>query len=169
MSLDNDDNVLPFADCGFEPDVPLDPPVFQNSKYKAKKKWRKQPSNETKNNSHNTESHIYFENTEEENNFLTLIPYTGPRNTSHLQKHLYLPQLTSNSASDSTISFQHFIQDYDRKITSLTPSLETMPLSIYLRFGISYIIRANVTHGQPLSLREFTDLRNQGLKFEPLN
>lgn len=176
MSLDDvdnhDANCLPFADCELAIDVHPNVTVFQKAKYNkrktTKKKSEKQQSNEKTNNSHGVLSYVYFENTENENNFLTLIPYTGPSNTIHLNRHLYLPQLTTTSAKDSTISFQRFIQDYDHVTTSLVPSLETMTLSVYLRFGISYIIRADTMHNQPLPLREYAALRNRGF-YQKLN
>jgi hypothetical protein len=163
MSSDNGDNILPFADCELETNVHIDLPVFQKSKYNnKKKKSTKQQSNEKNITSWRTLSYIYFENTKEENNFLTFIPYTGPSNTLHLGRHLYLPQLISNTTNDSTVSFQRFIGDYDRIITSLTSSSETMSLSIYLRFGILYLLKVNSAIVQPISLNDFIILRNRG-------
>jgi len=174
MSFGDDDNhdvnPLPFADCELTTDVHVDLPIFQKSKYnhrtKTKKKLIKQQqqqqSNEKDINLQNKLSYIYFENTEEENNFLTFLPYTGPSNTLHLGRSLYLPQLISKTTNNSTAGFQRFIRDYDRTITSLTSSLETMSLSIYLRFGISYIIRMASMVDQSIPLKDFTTLRNQG-------
>jgi len=156
MSVDNDANVLPFADCELATDVHVDRPVFEKTKKKSIK--QKQQSNKKNNNSRNTISYIYFENSEEENNFLTFIPYTGPSNTMHLGKRLYLPQLISNIPNDSTISFQHFIRDYNRIITSL----DDMSLAIYIRFGISYILRLGSMLDKSISLKDFSILRNRG-------
>jgi len=163
MSLDTDDNhdgdILPFADCEFVTDVHVDLPVYQKTK-KTKKKpiKQQQQSNEKDTNSRNTISYIYFENTEEENNFLTFIPYTGPSNTMHLGRRLYLPQLISNTSNDSTVSFQRFIRDYHRIMTTL----EDMPLAIYIRFGISYILRLNPMLDKSISLKDFSIRRNRG-------
>ncbi len=164
----HDTNILPFADCELATEFNVDLPIFQksiyNKKTKTKKKSTKQKkSNEKYINPQTSLSHIYFENTEEKNNFLKFIPYTGPSNTLHLGRQLYLPQLISNTPNDSTVSFQQFIEDYDRVITSLTSSLETMSLSIYLRFGISYIIHTTMAN-QSIPLQDFALLRNQGLK-----
>jgi hypothetical protein len=157
MSVDYDANVLPFADCELATDdVHVDLPVFKKTKKKPIKK--KQQSNGKDNNSRNTISYIYFENSKEENNFLTFIPYTGPSNTMHLGRRLYLPQLISNIPNDSTISFQHFIRDYNRIITSL----EDMSLAIYIRFGISYILRLDSMLDKSISLKDFSNLRNRG-------
>ncbi|CAF4435440.1 unnamed protein product, partial [Adineta steineri] len=40
-----------------------------------------------------------------------------------------------------------------------------MPLSIYIRFGISYILKHNRLDNQPISLKEFLYLRNQNKSF----
>ncbi|CAF0983164.1 unnamed protein product [Rotaria sp. Silwood1] len=178
MSLGDDDNhdanVLPFADCEIATDVYLDRAISQISKRhnnkKTHKKSNKRQSNDTNNeqytNLQNTVSCIYFESTEEENNFLKFIPYTGPSNTLHLGRLLYLPQLISHISNDLKISFQRFIQDYDRTIASITPSLETLSLSIYLRFGISYIAKLDIMPDEPMSLRDFTIFRNRGKKLK---
>ncbi|CAF0842536.1 unnamed protein product [Rotaria sordida] len=179
MSLVDDDNhdanVLPFADCEIATDVHLDRAISQLSKHnkntKTRQKSRKRRFNDTNNdkdiNLYNALSCIYFENAEEENNFLKFIPYTGPSNTLHLGQHLYLPQLISNTTNDSKFSFQRFIQDYDQTaITFLTSSLDTMSLSIYLRFGISYITKIDRTSDESMSLRDFTILRTRGKKLK---
>jgi hypothetical protein len=172
MFSDDYDNILPFADCELTTDVYIDLPIFQKPKYKNKTKTKrpfnenktktKRPVNEKNTYSRSKLSYIYFENTEDENNFLTFIPYTGPSNTLHLARRLYLPQLTPNNTNDSTASFQRFIQDYDRTISSLS-SLETMSRSIYLRFGISYITKAGALINQSIPLKDFIILQNRGL------
>jgi hypothetical protein len=177
MPLDDDDNydsnALPFADSEFTTDVRPVIHDFQKSKWNKKtknKSQKKQPFNEATNdqniNLRNNLSYIYFENSQEENNFLSFIPYTGPSNTLHLGRHLYVPQLISTTIKDSMVNVQRFINDYDQTIVSITPTLETMSLSIYLRFGISYIIRADPTLEQPLSVRDFATLRNRGFYLE---
>ncbi|CAF4119317.1 unnamed protein product, partial [Rotaria sp. Silwood2] len=178
MSLGDDDNhdanVLPFADCEIATDVHLDHAVSQilkhHNKTKTHKKSKQQQSNDNNKekglNLQNTPSSIYFENTTQDNNFLTFIPYTGPSNTLHLGRRLYLPQLMSNTENDLNISFQRFIQDYDRTIASLTPLLETMSLSIFLRFGISYVSQIDITSDEPILLRDFAILRNRGKKLK---
>jgi hypothetical protein len=175
MSLDDvdgnhDANFLPFADCELAIDVHPDLPLFQKSTFNKKIKRKTNPkerqskatTHEKNTNLRNTTSYIYFENTEKENNFLTFISYTGPSNTSHLGTSLYLPQLISNPANDSTVCFQKFIEDYDRTIVSLTPSLETMSLSVYLRFGILYTIPADTIRNQTMPLKDFTSFVNEG-------
>ncbi|CAF1095000.1 unnamed protein product [Adineta steineri] len=171
MSFDNDDNKqLPFADYEFPTDITVDrKPVDKSKRNHKRRKPKGQQLNLTNNekdpNAYKKLTYVYFENTQEENNFITFIPYIGPSNTLHLGTNLYLPQLISNPSQDSTISSQHFIKDYDETITSLTPSLETMPLSIYIRFGISYILKHNRLDNQPISLKEFLYLRNQNKSF----
>lgn len=167
--IDNHDvDILPFADCELATDVQLDVSIYPKSKsnnHKTKKKFNKQEQpKKTDNNSRYTVSYIYFENTDEENNFITLIPYTGPSNTLHLGRSLYLPQLISNNQNKSDVSFQRFIRNYDQTIASLTSSSssETIPLSIYIRFGISYITRAAIPD-YSISLQDFTDLQNRSL------
>ncbi|CAM4744630.1 unnamed protein product [Rotaria magnacalcarata] len=179
MSLDGGDNlatddVLPFADYEIVAEVHVDRPTFHGSKHsnitRLSKKSRKKQSNVDSNKGpaklHYAASSVYFENTQEENNFIKFIPYTGPSNTLHLGKSLYLPQLISNTTDDSTASFQRFIQDYDRVIESLTSSLENVSLSVYLRFGISYITKMDTTRDQSMSLRDFSILRIQGHKLK---
>jgi hypothetical protein len=171
MFLDDDgnydSNILPFADCEIVTDVHRDLPVSEKSKHyhktKTKKKSNKQQSNVTDLNLRNISPHVYFENTTEENNFLSFIPYTGPSNTLHLGRCLYLPQLISNNTDDLTVSSQRFIREYDQTIMSLTSSSsKTMSLSIYIRFGILYVIPESSMFDKTMSLRDFNDFRNRG-------
>lgn len=162
-----DNNILPFADYEIVTDVHLDLPISEKSKHhhhktRTKKKSTKHQSNATDHNLRHTTPHIYFENTTEENNFLSFIPYTGPSNTLHLGRYLYLPQLISNNTNDLTVSSERFIREYDEAITSFTSSSPTMSLSIYLRFGILYIIPKKSMLDQTMPLRDFTDFRNRG-------
>lgn len=167
----HDDNVLPFADYEIASDVHLDIPNAHKSQYNNKKKGVRRSrkklvqnvSNQNDANVHKTVTHIYFENAEEENNFIKFAPYTGPSNTTHLSRRLHLAQLTSNTSDNSIINFPYFFRDYDRIIESLTSLSESMSLSIYLRFGISYIIKTDVISDEEISLRDFVLLRNKGM------
>ncbi|UJR20669.1 hypothetical protein I4U23_023790 [Adineta vaga] len=168
MSLDKNEDLFPFADYEFPTDIHPDLSLFQKPKHHLK--TRKKPKDDTHSGNCNTLNHsvfyLYFEHTNKEKNFLVLSSYTGPSNTLHLGKNLYIPRLISTTASDSSISFHRFVDDYDRTIELIKPSLQTMPLSVYIRFGILYGIRTNLTPDQPISLTDFTLLRNRGKQYK---
>lgn len=165
-----DANILPFAECEITADAHLDSPVFQksqnNSKSRKRNRSKNWQSNDTTNhgviNVQNTVSYVYFENMEEDDNHVAFIPYTGPCNTMHLGTRLYLPQLIPNTANDLEIDFQRFIENYDKIIQHMTASSNSMTLSVYLRFGISYVLQLNSPSDQTLPLREFIGIRRQG-------
>lgn len=175
MVLNEDDNNLdtsdlPFAHVEIATDVHLDRPNVQTAKYKnIKKKPKKSKllrSNDTIDKKHaDLSARAYFENMSPENSFIKLIPYTGPCNTSHLGKSLLLPQLVSKDVNDSKSSVQRFIQDYENAIKALTSnsdSSEAMTISVFLRFGISYILQLDTATNQFMSLRDYFVLRNRG-------
>jgi hypothetical protein len=162
------DNKLPFADFEIPTDVHLDLPIPEKSKHhhhhknRAKRNPAKHQPKTTDQNFRYTPTHLYFENTTEENNFLSFIPYTGPSNTSHLGRSLYLPQLISNDTNDLNLGFHRFTREYDDAINSFKSSTTTMSLSIYLRFGILYIISPSSKLNQTMSIQDFTDHRTRG-------
>lgn len=167
--VDNhEENNLPFADCEIATDVYLEEfhPVKPESKSKKNhsrsRRQQQQKSNHPKQHLQTPLSYLYFENSAEENNLLSFIPYSGPSNTSHLNRRLFLPQLISTTNSDSSISAKRFLQEYDQAVRVMTSS-STIPVSIYLRFGILYAIRTNSNVDQTISLREFLFLRHRGM------
>ncbi|CAF0973958.1 unnamed protein product [Adineta ricciae] len=164
MSVGNIEEILPFADCEIEGNVDLKLPSTKRPKFARRPK---QKSNSNVTNKPGDNFYVYFENAENDSDLLVFAPYTGPSNTSHLSISLSIPQLLSaTSANDSTRSLQHFLYDYDKKLTSLKTNLETMTLSIYIRFGIFYITHSNLSNGQSIPVKVFTFLRNRGVKFK---
>ena len=167
--VDNhEENNLPFVDCEIATDVYLE--EFHPTKSKSKKKYsrprkqqqQQQKSNQPKQYSQSPLSYIYFENSSQENNLLSFIPYNGPSNTSHLNRRLFLPQLISTTNSDASISAKRFIHEYDRSVAVMTSS-SAIPVSIYLRFGILYAVRTNSIVDQTIPLQEFLYLRHRGI------
>lgn len=158
------ENTLPFVDCEIATDVYLEDhhPVKSRSKSKKKHSRTRQQQQQVKQHSQTPSSYVYFENSIEENNILSFILYTGPSNTSHLNRRLFLPQLTTPTSGDSSVSANRFVREYDQAVEAMTTS-STLPVSIYLRFGILYIIRINPTVDQTMSLREFLFLRHRSM------
>lgn len=165
MPLENNDTLLPFADYDFAIDTEPSPEQIPKATYRPhkKKKPYSNPADNKRMIKYAVPSYIYFENTDEENNRITLIPYTGPRNTNHLGNHLYLPQVVSINTANSSVAFQHFVEDYTRTITSMQSATPALPISIYLRFGIFYILQPRVRLDRTISLRDFILLRAEGL------
>ena len=172
MLSDNDDNheanVLPFAELEIATDVHIDHAASHKWKNNDRKIIKRKSKKQQPNVAYNEKvqyvlSHIYFENMEEENNLVKFVPYTGPSNTLHLSSNLYIPQLISNAPGDLTINFQNFIRDYDRTIESLSPMFGHTSLSIYLRFGISYIRNMDTSLEQTMTIKDFIFLRTRGL------
>lgn len=107
-------------------------------------------------------SFVLFEHSQEANNTVSLFPYTGPCNTAHLHRQLYLPQLVSTKNTDSSVPFNRFVQAYEQAAQAMAPTSNEVKLSMYLRFGISYIIYADTMIDQTLRLKDFIALRNRG-------
>ena len=165
MSIGNIEEILPFADCEIESNVDLKLPSTKRTTFARRPK---QKSNSNVSNNSGDNSYLYFENAENDSDLLVFAPYTGPSNTSHLSNNLSIPQLLSASSThDSTHSLQNFLYDYDKKLTSLKTTLETMTLLIYIRFGIFYITHSNLSNNQSIPVKEFTFLRNRGLNYKP--
>ena len=165
----NDDiDSLPFADSEIATEIEVDqfrPRRSEHGHYRLKRRSKRNQSNVRPTDESSqifyALSSSYFEHSQDENSTVSLVPYTGPSNTLHLRKRLYVPQLTSPSDSASPVDVQNFVQDYDRRMNILTSSFGS--LCIFLRFGISYVIHCDESLPRLMSLKDYTDLRNQGL------
>ena len=171
----NDIDSLPFAGSEIATEIEVDQFRPQHSKYGHKRLRHRskgnqssvRPSDETNQISY-APSSIYFEHCQDENSTVSLVPYTGPSNTSHLSKRLYVPQLTSPRDTESPINLQNFIQDYDRRINILTSASASRSLCIFLRFGISYVVHCDESLSRLMSLKDYTHLRKEGLHLHPM-
>ena len=169
-NVDNhDDEALPFAECEIATDVHHERSTIAKAKYhgkgKGKGKSKKtkttqaQPVN-AKQYFGNTVSNVYLDNCAEENNIVSFVSYTGPSNTSHLHRRLYVPQLLTMN-DELVTPRERFTQDYNEIIASLAPASPTITFSIYIRFGIFYVITSDSILDQTISLRDFLVLRNR--------
>ena len=88
----------------------------------------------------------------------------GPSNTLHLSKELYLPQLIKKNNIDPMINQQQFQNDYNQ-ISSRVSMSSNRSISIFIRFGIMYLIKTKTTFEQCLTLKDFVNGQNRGLFF----
>lgn len=116
----------------------------------------------TKQNSSSGKYFIYFESSKDMNDGLVFIPHTGPSNTLHLDKQLYLPQLSMKNQMDSTTIRQQFLIDYNEICKDVKVSSE-VSLGIYIRFGMMYLIQNKNPVPQCFTLKDFVDSRNRSL------
>ena len=165
------DDALPFADVEYsiEVDSKTHPTAHLHKDFGAKSKSRsskRRAKPDTNNKSRDPPawyaSVVLFEHSQETNNTISLVSYTGPCNTAHLHRQLYIPQLVSTKNADSSVPFNRFVQAYEQAVQAMTPTLNEVKVSMYLRFGISYIIYADTMIDRTLRLKDFISLRNRG-------
>lgn len=167
--LSDDHNPLPFQNNEIE-DLYSDAPTSYKRKQKRKKPKRDkqqqivQPFTRIKNDDNNLAKiyYIYFERNQDENDLLSFVTYTGPSNTIHLNKQLYLPQLKSTIRDDSVDTRQRFVNDYNQTCSTITTSADTS-FAVFIRFEMMYLVKTGLNLQQSVTVKDFINPKNRGL------
>lgn len=107
-------------------------------------------------------SKLYFENSHSGPNILSMVPYSGPCVSTHLQRQLYLPLLTTGNSNDKKTHYERFLFEYQQVNEMLAQNSANLKSTYFLRFGIFYVNSFDDTIQQPLSIKDFIYLRNRG-------
>jgi hypothetical protein len=172
MATDNgNDDGLPFASCDLSLDLSstVSLQTTKDNTRRRKKKYKKnycQLGIVIDNEGKKMLSSIYFEYEQNDNNRLAFIAYGGPCNPLHINRQLYLTRLLDSKTTDSNIAQHRLTTDYDRTIRTMTALSSEMTLSIFLRFGISYVMSVDTGAYKTMSTNEFIAARDQGLHVE---
>ena len=161
------DETLPFADVDFPVKVDSEVHQIANSQrghgrqnnFRTAKHRPKPVNKDDKALFYSNASSLFFEHSQKENNILSLVPYTGPSNTVHLRRQLYLPQLLSPEQNDSSVAFERFVRAYEQVVQSMALLSSDTKVVMYLRFGISYVIYSDTMIDRTLPLKHFLALR----------
>lgn len=174
MAVDSPDNVddsaLPFADLELTPD-PLEKSNTGRKVFDEEVSHRKQRRTNQQSKSQSTEEKVrfdgalskcYFENAENENSYLALVPYTGPCNTTHLHRQLYLTQIESKKHNLSSYYIDTFLQHYNDVFQSMKSMPNDVTIRAFLRVGILYTNKADSLHDPSLRIKDFLYYRKGG-------
>ena len=162
----NEEDALPFADCESidektaERQTSVDAP--SNNVPKKDKKSTKRYDKPEKLFIDKFLSRCYFENADQDNNRLTMVPYTGPCNTNHLERQVYVPQIESKR-TDSTLSseMEKFFSDYNQTIEATKSLPEEIVARAFIRVGIAYLTRSDSLANETLTIKDFLYYRNR--------